>query len=104
MSKVPTNFITNTYGVNNSFSKKVSKTLGLNIRLNLSFLKSQHIEKLNSAFNNIKTGKTLKQYIKNSIKFNKTLKKKSKNSNFSALKSNNDAKKNKKNIKKNSKS
>lgn len=102
MSNVPTNYITRTHGLNSSFFKKTCKTLGLNTRVNLSFLKTQHIKKLNSAISKVKTGKILKQYIYNNIKFYKTLKRK-KNSSFNLLKNKNDSKKSKKQTKKISK-
>lgn len=95
MSNVAKNYITRTYGLNGFFLKKTRKTLGLNTRTNLSFLKTQHIVKLDSAISKVKTGKILKQYIQNNIKFYKTLKRK-KSSNINPFKLKNDSKNSKK--------
>ena len=75
MSEITEKYIVNTFGVGKTFSKKAQKKLGLNLRTNLSFFKKQHFEKLDHLYKKLKTGKVLKQYIKNCVRFNNKVKK-----------------------------
>ena len=94
MSEISKKHILNTFGVSKTFSERVQKKLGLNLRTSFSFFKRIHHEKLQNLYNKIKTGKTLRQDIKNCVRFNNNIKRYKKLTNDSKKKPNQVSKKN----------